>query len=417
MKYTHLADLHLGSWRDPKMRDLSVQAFLVAMDNCIRDKVDFVLFAGDLFNTSLPALDTLKIVTKKLKELKDNDIPLYAIAGSHDFSPSGKTMIDVLENAGLLRNVCKGSIDPETKQLLLNFTIDPKTGTKLTGILGRRGQLDQTYYQNLSLQNLENESGYKIFMFHTSITEMLASKFEKIESQPVSFLPKGFNYYAGGHIHHPTKLDLPEFGTLTYPGALFPNSFSEVEEYGHGGYYLITVNLTDANSNRLNNYHQDIEWIPLKVKEHHHITINCNHKSPEIILFEIMNPLQNIDVKDALITLRLKGSMDHGKVSDINFKEVFDTLYAKNAYFVMKNTTRLNSEEFEEIKMGEANTENIEEQIIQEHLQQVKMFEKEVEMSLTKTLLISLNTTKNEGETVTDFQKRIEDEGDKILKV
>jgi len=411
MKYAHLADLHLGSWRDPKMRDLSVQAFLMAMDNCIRDKVDFVLFAGDLFNTSLPALDTLKIVTKKLKELKDSDIPLYAIAGSHDFSPSGKTMIDVLENAGLLKNVCKGSIDAETKQLLLNFTTDPKTGAKLTGILGRMGQLDQTYYQNLSLQNLEQEPGYKIFIFHTSITEMLASKFEKIESQPVSFLPKGFNYYAGGHIHHPTQLNLPEFGTLTYPGALFPNSFSEVEEYGHGGYYLITTNLEE------NKYIQKIEWIPLKMKEHHHLTIDCNHKSPEIILFEIMNPLQGIEIKDTIVTLRLKGSIDHGKVSDINFKEIFDSLYAKNAYFVMKNTAQLNSEEFEEIKLGEASTENIEEQIIQEHLQQVKMFEKEVEMSLTKTLLISLNTTKNEGETVTDFQKRIEDEGDRILNM
>ena len=65
MKYAHLADLHLGSWRDQKMRDLSVNAFLSAIDQCIEKKVDFILFAGDLFNTSLPSLDTLKIVTKK----------------------------------------------------------------------------------------------------------------------------------------------------------------------------------------------------------------------------------------------------------------------------------------------------------------------------------------------------------------
>ncbi|MDO8655913.1 MAG: metallophosphoesterase, partial [Nanoarchaeota archaeon] len=106
MKYAHLEDLHLGSWREPKMRDLSIKAFLTAVDQCIQNQVDFILFAGDIFNTSLPSLDTLKIVTKKIKELKDKNIPLYVIAGSHDFSPSGKTMIDVLENAGLLRNVC-----------------------------------------------------------------------------------------------------------------------------------------------------------------------------------------------------------------------------------------------------------------------------------------------------------------------
>ena len=241
MKYAHLADLHLGSWRDQKMRDLSVKVFLKAMDDCVQRQVDFILFAGDLFNTSLPSLDTLKIVTKKLKELKDRQIPLYAIAGSHDFSPSGKTMLDVLENAGLLKNVCKGSVDPETKELHLNFTIDQKTGAKITGILGRKGLLDKTYYQNLHRENLENEAGYKIFMFHTTISELKPKHLEMLESQPASFLPKNFSYYAGGHLHHPTKIEVPEVGTLTYPGALFPNNFSELEKYSKGGYYLITV--------------------------------------------------------------------------------------------------------------------------------------------------------------------------------
>ena len=164
MKYAHLADLHLGSWREQKMRDLSTKAFLTAMDDCIQQKVDFILFAGDIFNTSLPSLDTLTIVTKKLKELTEKKIPLYVIAGSHDYSPSGKTMIDVLEHAGLLVNVCKGSVDPHTQQLHLRFTFDPKTKTKITGILGRKGQLDRHYYQNLYLPSLEQEPGYKIFI-------------------------------------------------------------------------------------------------------------------------------------------------------------------------------------------------------------------------------------------------------------
>src|SRR3989344_9393286 len=143
--YAHLSDLHLGSWRDPKMRDLSTQAFLTALDQCINYPVDFILFSGDIFNTSLPSLETLKIVTKKIKELQDHNIPLYLIAGSHDFSPSGKTMIDVLESAGLVHNVCKGNVDTQTKQLRLQFTIDPKTQARITGILGRKGQLDKRY--------------------------------------------------------------------------------------------------------------------------------------------------------------------------------------------------------------------------------------------------------------------------------
>ncbi len=407
MKYAHLADLHLGSWRDPKMRDLSVKAFLTAIDNCVQEQVDFILFAGDLFNTSLPSLDTLKIVTKKLKELKDKNIPLYAIAGSHDFSPSGKTMIDVLENAGLLKNVCKGIVNPETKQLHLQFTVDHKTGAKITGILGRRGLLDKTYYQNLFLESLEKEPGYKIFMFHTTITELKPKHLANLESQPASFLPKHFNYYAGGHIHHPTKVEIPEYGTLTYPGALFPNNFAELENYGKGSYNIITIN---------SNHNQTTEQITLEIIKHQKITQDCKHKSPEVISYELMNLIPTINVANALVTIRFSGTME-GRISDINFKEIIDLLYKKGAYFVMKSSTQLSSQEFDEIKISQSNPENYEEEIIKEHLQQIKLFDLETEYHLTKSLLTLLNTSKKEGETISDFQKRVESETNKLLNL
>ena len=408
MKYAHLADLHLGSWREPKMRDLSTKTFLTAIDQCIQNQVDFILFAGDIFNTSLPSLDTLKIVTKKMKELQEKDIPLYVIAGSHDFSPSGKTMIDVLENAGLLKNVCRGKIHPETKELHLQFTVDPKTKVKITGILGRKGQLDKTYYQNLHLENVEQEAGYKIFMFHTTLSEMKPKHLEKIESQPASFLPKNFNYYAGGHIHHPTKIELEGYGTLTYPGALFPNNFAEVEKYSHGGYYLITFE--DHSPHQ-----QKIEWVPVKVVEHYPLRYNCAHQAPEVVTFEIINHFEKIKLQDLLITLRLSGVLSKGKVSDINFNQIFAELYQKGAFFIMKNTAGLQSEEFEEIKISATNPETMEEEIIKEHLQQNKLYDSETELFLTKDLLNILTTIKKEGETSSDFQERIIQEMEKLL--
>lgn len=395
------------------MRDLSTRSFLTAIDRCVQDQVDFILFAGDIFNTSLPSLDTLKIVTKKLKELKDKNIPLYVIAGSHDFSPSGKTMIDVLENAGLLKNVCRGKIHPETKELHLQFYTDPKTGTKLTGILGRKGQLDKTYYQNLHLENLEQEPGYKIFMFHTTLAEMKPKHMEKVESQPASFLPKNFNYYAGGHIHHPTKIELEGYGTLTYPGALFPNNFAEVEKYSHGGYYLITM----ENDQQDSCIDQKVEWLPLKAIEHHALTVNCDHKAPEVITFEILNHFENMNIQDTLMTIRLTGTLAKGKASDINFNQIFAELYNKGAYFIMKNTISLRSEEFEEIKTSASNPETMEEEIIKEHLQQTKIYSAETEFLLTKNLLSALTTSKKEGETLTDFQERVIQEITKVLNL
>ncbi|MEK6899496.1 MAG: hypothetical protein AABX05_00065 [Nanoarchaeota archaeon] len=235
---------------------------------------------------------------------------------------------------------------------------------------------------------------------------------DKIESQPASFLPKNFNYYAGGHIHHPTKIDLDGYGTLTYPGALFPNNFSEIEKYSHGGYYIVTFEQDVQNKQ----YQQKIDWIPLKIIEHHPIILNCNHKSPEVITFEVMELLNKINIKDSIITIRLNGTLSNGKVTDIDFKYIFTDLYSKEAYFVMKNTANLQSEEYEEIKITASDPEMMEEEIIKEHLQQSKVFGAEKELTLTKTLLQALNNIKKEGETNNDFQERIIGNLDKILK-
>jgi hypothetical protein len=125
-----------------------------------------------------------------------------------------------------------------------------------------------------------------------------------------------------------------------------------------------------------------------------------------------------LDLNNSLITIRLQGVLEKGKVSEINFKEIFDQLYSQGAYFVMKNTTQLNAQEFAEIKLGvQDSTENIEEEIIKEHLQQIKLFDAETELQLTKELLQTLNTTKKEGETITDFQNRIESEISKLLSI
>ncbi|MCX6711184.1 MAG: DNA repair exonuclease, partial [Candidatus Woesearchaeota archaeon] len=144
MKFAHMADCHIGAWREPKLREANLQAFFRAIDICIKEKVDFILISGDLFNTAFPGIDGLKEVVLKLMELKDAGIPAYVVPGSHDFSPSGKTMLDVLENARLFTNVFRGKV--ENGLLKLKFTEDRKTGAKITGILGRRGLLEQSYY-------------------------------------------------------------------------------------------------------------------------------------------------------------------------------------------------------------------------------------------------------------------------------
>ena len=402
MKFAHLSDLHIGSWRDPRMRDVSMQVFLQAMDMCVEEKVDFILFAGDLFNTALPAVDKLAIVAGKLKEVKDGGIPIYIIPGSHDFSASGKTMIDVLENAGLFVNVCKG--DVIDKRLRLRFTLDKKTGAKITGMLGKRGMLDRIFYEDLDREHLEKEKGHKLFMFHTALSELKPKELEQMEAQPVSLLPRGFDYYAGGHVHHKMEFSSTEYKKVTQPGALFPNNFAELEKFGFGGFFVV------ENDN--------VEWRAVKVKERIALAIACDGKSPDEITNTTVEEINKSGIRNALITIRFEGTVMGGKVSDIRFKDIFAHAYYKGAYYVLKNTGALKSEEFEEIKIQNESIEDIEDMLIRKHVQQVNAgIDGEREIELTKELISVLAVDRKDGETVRDFEERMKTEVMQLLEV
>lgn len=403
MKFAHLADCHIGSWRDPKLKDASTTAFIKAVDRCIKEKVDFILIAGDLFNTSFPRLDNLKTVVSKFKQLKDLNVSVYIVPGSHDYSPSGKTILDVLEEAGLFINVFKGTV--ENGKLKLIFTVDKKTGAKITGMLGKRGALEKKYYEKLITENLEAEKGFKIFLFHSGIDELKPKEMENIISQPLSLLPKGFDYYAGGHMHVVDEQSIEGYGVIAYPGPLFPNSFSELEKLERGGFFILEKGT--------------LRWEPIQIYNVEKLKVVCSHKTPEQVKDEILNYFKNKELNGTIVLLRLDGVLESGNPSDIDFKEIFYFLYSKSAYFVMKSSHAVTSKEFDEVKTDIRNVEDVESFLMKEHLGQIKVdsLNLEKEEELIKNLMKILSADKQEGETVPDFEKRVKEEVSRVLEL
>lgn len=383
------------------MKDLSTLAFIEAIDECIKEKVDFILIAGDLFNTALPSIDGIKAVIRKLKHAKEKNIPVYYIAGSHDYSPSGKTMLDIIEEAELGVNVTKGRILEDGK-LQLIFTHDKKTRAKITGMIGKAGQLDRIFYENLDKSNLESEKGFKIFLFHTTIDELKPEDMKEIESTPASFLPKGFDYYAGGHVHIVNHKSVEGYKNLVYPGPLFPANFSEMEKLGCGGF----------------NIFEDGKIIRKKIEVKKSLTINVDvdKLSSEQASAKIIKNLEQLDVKDKIVLIRVHGNLSSGKPSDINFKSMFDELYEKGAFFIMKNSSNLSGDFFEKISVEHSSSDEIEEKIIKEHLGQ---FEHDFsdELATIKSLMSSFSEEKHEGEKVSDYDSRIKNNADLLLNI
>src|SRR3989344_8984589 len=281
MKFAHLADCHIGGWRDPKLKELGIRSFERAVKVCIEENVGFVLIAGDLFNNSLPSIDLIKVTADILNMLKENDIDVYIIPGSHDFSPSGKTMLDVFEKAGLCINLFK------IENNKLKITKD-SSGIKLSGILGLMAGLDKTLYQNLDFSEIESEQGYKIFLLHTTIDEF-KPKDMLSEGEPLSSLPQSFNYYAAVHVHYLFDKKINN-GLLVYPGPTFPNNFKELEELKHGNFCIVD---TEQEMKKVDSY-----------------SINADNKSPLQVEESILHTIR--DVKDKIILLRIAGTLDSG---------------------------------------------------------------------------------------------------------
>jgi len=382
MKFAHIADCHIGGWKDINLKELSIKSFESAIDICIKENVAFVLIAGDLFNTSLPNIDLIKRTTRILSRLKEHDIEVYIIPGSHDFSPSGKTMIDVLDNSGLVNNVMK------IKDNQLIFTHD-KTGVKITGLVGLRSGLDKYYYESLDFSNLENENGFKIFMLHNTINELKPKDMEKVDGMNLSLLPKNFDYYAAGHVHFIKETDFLK-GKLVYPGPLFPNNFKELEELKHGGFYIYD--------------NENLRYIPIKLKNTIYIEINANGKTSRDVEDEILD-IKDFD--DKILLLRIQGELKEVKSSDINFKAISEKF--RDAYSFLKNTTKLTSKEFSNLEVKEGEISDVESEIIKE-------FNLNYDEGLITELMNALDNEKNEGERNADFERRLLKDLEKFIE-
>ncbi|HLP79572.1 MAG TPA: exonuclease SbcCD subunit D [Acidobacteriota bacterium] len=394
--FLHIADCHLGSWRDAKLRELGFESFSIAMNDAIARNVDFVLISGDLFNTALPAIDILKQTVTLFRKVHQHKIPIYFIAGSHDYSPAGKTMLHIIEEAGLAKNVMQGNV--VDGKLVLAPTIDAKTGVSLCGILGRAQSLDQQYYEMLDRESLHAIPHPKIFLFHCALSEIKPKSMADTPSAALSFLPKGFDYYAGGHVHYRFNQDIPSYGRLVYPGPTFPNNFAEIEELGGGSYVVGTLDGTQVRA----------EHIFIQSPKPEMISLNCDGLDP-LQVNEALGKVISSDIVGKIVMLRMKGTVK-GSLTDVKLSESVDAMLAKGAYAVLKNTAALESERFKRQTPTITSAANVEDDVLAQSVDAK-------DIAASKALMQTLHTQKFDGETKDDFERRVTESVFTILNI
>jgi len=234
--FVHVADLHVGYAQyglETRRQDFD-NAFREIVDRTIDLKADFMIIAGDLFHQARPSNITLENTVKTFKRLKDANIPVLTVDGSHDLAPNSitSTILYPLDSAGLIYHLprhegaCWRKPDCCYVYGVPNFRSRRKTEETLPQFLQQNPPTPDPTATN-------------IFVLHATI-DLPTVKPPYIEAEiPVDLIPDGFDYYAAGHIHQ-RSISKFKSGFLVYSGCTETVSYDEAKY--KKGFYHVKVN-------------------------------------------------------------------------------------------------------------------------------------------------------------------------------
>lgn len=319
MKFAHMGDCHLGGWRQPEMYALNMLTFRTALQQCMKEKVECIVISGDLFDSAYPSIETLKEAFEGFREVKQQNIPVFFIAGSHDYSASGKSFLDVLERAGLGTNIARYETRGETIMLLPTIY----KNYALYGYPGKKSGLEVPDIAKITLQ--EAPGLCTILALHTALKDAVASL--PIPAVDETKLPK-VAYLALSHLH----IDYCKENRV-YSGPLFPNNLQELEELQGGSFYIVEGGRAHKRK------------IALKKV----IVVTVSVTDGYLATKHIKEALQKHTLQDALVILKLKGVLERGKLSDISFETIDEEARKQGAYALLRSITEIQALEYERV--------------------------------------------------------------------
>ena len=164
MLFSHISDSHLGliQYGSEERENDVYDAFQQAIDISIKDHVDFVIFAGDIFHVPTPSGTAIMHMANALKLLKQNNIDSFFILGEHDISRIRATPVPyVYHNLEFSKYIGQGKPIYYKDVLLVGF--DKIRKSEVTSYENKFEEIDSIASQH---------SGHKILVMHQGITEI-----------------------------------------------------------------------------------------------------------------------------------------------------------------------------------------------------------------------------------------------------
>ena len=285
LKYIHAADIHLDSPLQGLERyegapvDLIRGATRRALENlvqlAIRERVDFVIIAGDLYDGDWRDFNTGMFFVRQMAKLRDAGIRVYLIAGNHDAASTMTRKLRLPAN-------------PEGDSLMLSHERPETRRLDDLGVaIHGRSFANQSETKNMVPEYPAMVPHFfNVGLLHTSLN----GSDEHDTYAPCTetdLRSKEYDYWALGHIHKRTLLP-SEGNLLKAPPMLYSGNTQgrHIRERGARGCLLITVS---------EGHETEIEFRPLDVFRWEICQVQCSDaKNSDEVVERFREELQSV---------------------------------------------------------------------------------------------------------------------------
>ena len=342
MLFSHISDTHLGLQQyglEEREQDI-YDSFNQAIDISIKDHVDFVIFAGDIFHTPNPSGTAILQMANALKKLKQNSIESFFILGEHDISRMRATPVSyVYHNLEFSKYVGLG--EPVYHKGVMIAGLDKIRKNEISSSEEKFRELDTLAKQH---------NGHKILVLHQGITEINQFAAELNSSD----LPKNFTYYAMGHLHDKSVKQYDHLGgPLAYPGSTEMTTSEGIKET-EKGFFEVDISSQEAKPN----------WIKLDTRPQFSTKIEVEDLDTSIS--EVLEKISSLD-KKPIIEIKIIGKdierdVIQAKISQIIPKTLhcsWKMLQSEDASSVLLNRPARINDELLKLAINALKSENL----------------------------------------------------------
>lgn len=211
-RFVHTADLHMDSpFRGlmnaaPKLRDSLQDATLGALERVIdwtiQSNADFLVIAGDLYDSRDRSLRALVSFRRQMERLAERDVPVFIVHGNHD--PLNGWGSEFL----LPPNVTTFGSRPRTEPVI-------RRGRELARVTGVSYPRERVTENLAALMTPESGAPYSVAALHANIGQQ-SGHADYAPAAIADLSASGFDYWALGHVH--TRAILQASPAIVYPG-------------------------------------------------------------------------------------------------------------------------------------------------------------------------------------------------------